>query len=77
MGPELTALIGLISGGGPYVLAAVFAFLWWTEREDGRLRRALFDQLLERALSVINGNANALGDLRVFLGLNRNDQGRP
>lgn len=76
MGPELSALIALISGGGPYVLAAVFAYLWWSEREYGRTRQLFVDALLERVLNSLNGNANALGDLRVYLGLNRTGKER-
>jgi hypothetical protein len=74
--PSLGALIGLITGGGPYVLAAVFAFLWWSEREERRAGQATIASLLERTLKALSDTANAIGDLRVVLGMHRNDQGR-
>lgn len=75
MSPELQALLNLVTGGGPYALAAVFAFLWWDARTDLKEQHRMAPLLLERVLTALNGNTNALGDLRVYLGLNRTDQG--
>lgn len=67
----LEAFIALITGGGPFVLAAVFAVLWWRSDEERKAKEVLFGKLLERTINALNTNANALGDLRVYLGMER------
>lgn len=72
MGPELSAFLDLVSRGGA-VLAPVFAYLWWMERRDNREGAQRDRDLLDRTLKALHDTAGSLGDLRVYLGLSRND----
>jgi hypothetical protein len=73
MSPEFAKLLELMSGGGSYVLATVFAYLYWSEREERRALNLKVDAMLERCINAINGSANAVNDVRVYLGIKRNE----
>lgn len=71
---DLTKLLELITGGGPTVLAAVFAYLWHLERSRNEALSLKIEALLERCINAINAGAMSVGDLRVFLGLQREEK---
>lgn len=73
MPPEL---VGLIREGGTIAVAGVFAVLWWLERGERKELLKTKDAIIERVINALNNSSNSIGDLRVYLGLNRHDQGR-
>lgn len=66
----ITALTDILTRGGPYVLALVFAWLWLEERKE---RRSVQDRvygdkgLYEQGLSALTNNTTVLDSLRDLL----------
>lgn len=86
MGPELATLLGLVQTSGA-LTAPVFALLWWLERAERQavqLRleaasKAYSDDLRllnKDSTAATNAAANSIGDMRVYMGLNRQERGR-
>lgn len=57
-------LVTLISQGGPYVLAAVMAYLYMLERAERQELQKQHNALLERALTSIGSSGEAIRELR-------------
>lgn len=75
MDPILTALLSALDKGGPgYALASIFALLWWIERKDRKEAQAEERESGKRSAEGLNNAANAIGDMRIYMGLNRQDR---
>lgn len=60
-------LVTIIQNGGPLLLAAVFAYLFWAERQDRKEVEKQFhefkDQFIERGINAANANAQSTRDV--------------
>lgn len=68
MDPALTGLVGMIDKGGPYVLASVFAFMWWYERTERRERTELLLKMVPDMVAAVKDVKAAIDMLRVAMG---------
>lgn len=74
MDPLVNALLAALDRGGSYAIAATFIILWWLERKERIDAYTELKEIARRATDALNNAANALGDLRVYLGLNRHER---
>lgn len=60
-------LVTIIQNGGPYVLASVFAFLYWLERteriEKEKVIGDLYNKFTERMIDALNATSQATRDV--------------
>lgn len=65
-------LVTIVQNGGPYVLTAVLAFLYWTERTERKEKETRLaevnEQFLERMINSLNGAAQATRDMTAAMG---------
>lgn len=68
MEPMLTALLAALERGGPYVIAIVFAILYWDQRLERREQTALLLKLVPEMVAVTKDVKAAIDMLRVAMG---------
>lgn len=73
MDPILTELWNAAKQAGPFA-SLILLCLWWLERGDRKIAQDNEREANRRAADGLNNAANAIGDLRVYLGLNRQDR---
>lgn len=66
-------LVTIIEKGGPMVLTAVLAFLFWTERSERRELQTQINEMLKQSITAMESTKNALAALTAIL----TNSGRP
>lgn len=68
MDPLLVGILTLLEKGGPYVLAGVFAIMWWDQRTERKEMTGLLLQTVPDMIAVTKDVKAAVDMLRVAMG---------